>query len=95
MTAMQRIGRSLGIVAVFAVLGPIVVAAALLAVGLAIGIPLTLILLLIFDFKTLWQLASPILFVVVMLVMLGTLTPALLSGIAFAVAAVYMRAKSQ
>src|SRR5437773_89604 len=91
---MRQLGRSLGIVAVFTVLGPVVVAAALLLVAVVIGLPLFAFLLLVFEFATMWNWLSTVLFVAGLAIAAGTALPAFVTGIAFAIAAVYFSANS-
>jgi hypothetical protein len=91
---MNHLGRSMGIVAVFAILGPIVVAVTLIGIGLVLGIPVFLIGLLIFDFASMWRVLIAMISEVAVFLVVGTLVPAAIAGIAFAIVSVYFHANS-
>jgi hypothetical protein len=91
---LKRVGRSLGIVAVFTVLGPLVVGAMLLLVVLAVGVPILQLLLTIIDLEALRPWLSIAAFLLVMIGLVVAVPPACLTGFAFAVAAVYFGANS-
>jgi hypothetical protein len=90
----KRAGRSLGIVAVFTILGPIVVAAFLLLVVLVAGVPLLQLILLMADLETLRPWLSIAVFLLVMFSLVAAVPPAFITGLAFAVASVYFGANS-
>jgi hypothetical protein len=91
---MNRAARSLAIIAVFTILGPIVVAATLIAIGLLIGVPLLLLSLLVFDFASSWRWLTSVVYEVAIILVVGTLAPAAIAGIAFAIASVYFHANA-
>jgi hypothetical protein len=90
----KRVGRSVGIVAVFTVLGSIVVGAFLLLVVLVVGAPLLQLLLTMIDLEALRPLLSIAAFLLVVFGLMASVPPAFVTGLAFAVASVYFGANS-
>jgi hypothetical protein len=90
----KRVGRSLGIIAVFTVLGPIVIAACLLLVLLVVGAPLLQLMLTMVDLEALRPWLSIAAFLLVIFGLVASVPPACVTELAFAVASVYFGANS-
>ena len=88
---LKRVARSLGIVAVFAILGPIVVAAFFMLVVLIVGIPVLQLLLTMVDLDALRPWLSIAAFLLIMFSLVAAVPPAAITGIAFAITSVYFR----
>jgi len=84
-----RFARSLGIVIVFTIVGPLVVSAVFAIVIASVGISLLQLLLEFFELETLrpWlSIAATLLF---FFIMVAAVAPAIITGLAFAIASVY------
>ena len=88
---LKRVGRSLGIVAVFSILGPIAVAAFFMLVVLVVGIPLLQLMLTMVDLEALRPWLSIAAFLLIVFSLAAAVPPAAITGIAFAVTSVYFR----
>jgi hypothetical protein len=87
--AFKRLARSLGIVAIFAIVGPIVVTTVFGLIFLWIGVPMVQILLEFFKLESLSEWLSAAVFLLVFFSLAGAVMPSAIAGLAFAIASVY------
>ena len=87
--AIKRLARSLGIVVIFAIVGPLAVTAVFGLFVLAIGVPMLQVMLDMFELETLrgWQ--SVAVFLLVFFSLAAAVAPSIVAGLAFAIASVY------
>jgi hypothetical protein len=85
----MRLARGLGIVVVFALVGPFVVTAAFGAIVLAIGVPMLQLVLEFVGLEYLRNWLSAAVFLFVFLAMVAAAAPSLVAGFGFAVASLY------
>ena len=84
-----RLARSLGIVAIFAVVGPLAVTAMLGTLVLAIGAPMLVTLLEFVDLGAFRSWLSVAAFLLVFFAVVAAAVPSLVAGLGFAISAVY------
>jgi hypothetical protein len=87
--ALNRLARGLGIVAIFAIVGPLAVAAVFGLVILVIGIPLLQVMLALFELETMRAWLSVAVFLLLFFALAAAVPPSAVAGVAFAIAAVY------
>jgi hypothetical protein len=85
----KRLARSLGIVAIFMIVGPIVVTTVFGLIFLWIGVPMVQILLEFFKLESLREWLSAAVFLLVFFSLAGAVLPSTIAGLAFAIASVY------
>jgi hypothetical protein len=87
--AFRRLGRAIGIVVIFSVVGPLAFATLILLIVAGFGAPLLQIALASFDLGGLSTIVSVALWLLVMATLLASFPPSAVAGCIFAVAAVY------
>ena len=87
--AFGRLGRAIGIVVIFSVVGPLAFATLILLIVAGFGAPLLQIALASFDLGGLSTIVSVALWLLVMATLLASFPPSAMAGCIFAVAAVY------
>jgi len=87
--AFRRLGRAIGIVLIFSVVGPLAFATLILLIVAGFGAPLLQIALASFDLGGLSTIVSVALWLLVMATLLASFPPSAVAGCIFAVAAVY------
>ena len=87
--AFGRLGRAIGIVVIFSVVGPLAFATLILLIVAGFGAPLLQIALASFDLGGLSTIVSVALWLLVMATLLASFPPSAVAGCIFAVAAVY------
>jgi len=87
--ALRRFGRVIGIVAVFAMVGPLALAALVSLIVVALGTPLLQLLLSVVDLDPLRGIIAIALWLLAFVAVVATLLPATAAGLIFALAAVY------
>jgi hypothetical protein len=85
----KRLARSLGIIVIFTIVGPIVVTTVFGLIFLWIGVPMVQILLEFFKLESLREWLSVTVFLLVFFSLAGAVLPSILAGLAFAIASVY------
>jgi hypothetical protein len=86
---LRRVGRSLGILLVFAIVGPLVVTAVFAFFFLLIGVPMLQLMLIFFDLESLRPWLSIAAFLLFMFTLVAAAPPSVIAGLAFAIASVY------
>jgi hypothetical protein len=84
-----RLARSLGIVAIFAIVGPLAVTAVFGLFVLVIGIPMLQIMLDMFELETMRAWLSVAVFLLIFFALAAAAIPSVIAGLGFAIAAVY------
>jgi hypothetical protein len=87
--AFRRLGRAIGIVLIFSVVGPLAFATLILLIVAGFGAPLLQIALASFDLGGLSTIVSVALWLLVMATLLASFPPSAVAGCIFAVVAVY------
>jgi hypothetical protein len=85
----NRLARSLGIVAIFAFVGPLAVTAVFGLFISVIGIPVLRLVLAVLDLEMFHAWLSVALFLLLFLTFVAAVPPSIVTGVAFAIAAVY------
>ena len=85
----KRVARSLGIVVIFTIVGPLAVTAVFGLFVLTIGIPMLQIMLEFVELQTLRGWLSIAVFLLIFFALAAAAIPSLLAGLAFAIASVY------
>ena len=85
----KRLARSLGIVAIFTIVGPLAVTAVFGLFVLVIGLPMLQTMLELVELQTLRAWLSIAVFLLVFFVIAAAAIPSLLAGLGFAIASVY------
>ena len=84
-----RLGRSLGIVAIFSIAGPLIVTALFVLVIVTLGTAFLQLILAVIELETLRPWLSIAMFLLVFFALVATVVPAAIAGLFFAIAAVY------
>ncbi len=87
--SIQRLARSLGIIAVFTIVGPLAATAVFGFFILLLGVPMLQIMLELVELQTLQAWLSVAVFLLVFFALVAAITPAIIAGIAFAIVSVY------
>jgi hypothetical protein len=87
--AFRRLGRAIGIVLIFSVVGPLAFATLILLIVAGFGAPLLQIALASFDLGGLSTIVSVALWLLVMATLLASFPPSAVAGCIFAIVAVY------
>jgi hypothetical protein len=85
----NRLARSLGIVAIFGIVGPLAVTAVFALFLLVIGVPMLQLMLEFFKLESLRAWLSVAVFLLIFFALTAAITPSIIAGIAFAIASVY------
>ncbi len=85
----KRLARSLGIVVIFAIVGPLAATAVFGLFILLVGVPLLQIMLELIDLGALSAWLSVAVFLLVFFALAAAVTPSVVAGLAFAIASVY------
>jgi hypothetical protein len=85
----RRLARSLGIVVIFTIVGPLVVTAVFGFFVLLIGVPMLQIILELVELETLRAWLSVAVFLLIFFALAAAVTPSIIAGIAFAIASIY------
>lgn len=85
----KRVARSLGIVVIFTIVGPLVATAVFGVFILLVGVPMLQLMLEIVDLGALSAWLSVAVFLLVFFALAAAVTPAVIAGLAFAIASVY------
>jgi hypothetical protein len=85
----KRLARSLGIVAIFAIIGPLSVTAVFALFLLTVGVPMLQLMLAFVDLESLRGWLSIAVFLLIFFSLVATVTPSIIAGVAFAIASVY------
>jgi hypothetical protein len=88
-SSINRLARSLGIIAIFTIVGPVAVTAVFGLFIVAVGIPVLQILLEVAELETLRGWLSVAVFLLVFFALAAAVIPSVVAGVAFAVASVY------
>jgi hypothetical protein len=89
MATVGRLGRVLGIVAIFAVVGPLTLAALVSLIVIALGAPLLQLLFAMVDLGALQNVISTAVWLLAFVVLIATFLPSAATGLFFALAAIY------
>jgi hypothetical protein len=85
----KRVARSLGIVVIFTIVGPLAATAVFGLFVLVIGIPMLQTMLEIFELETIRAWLSVAVFLLIFFALAAALAPSAIAGFAFAIASVY------
>ncbi len=85
----RRLARSLGIVAIFTIVGPLAATAVFGAFVLVVGIPMLQVMLDFVELDTIRGWLSVAVFLLIFFALAAAVLPSFLAGVAFAIAAVY------
>ena len=91
---LARLGRSVGIVAVFTILGPLVIATMLATVVLTVGVSFVQLLLALVSLEALRPWLSVAVILLVVFTIVAAVPPAFAAGLVFAIASVYFGASA-
>jgi hypothetical protein len=86
---MRRLARSLGIVAVFAIIAPLIITALFGALILALGLELVRLMLSLFGLESFGPLLKTAFFILLFFAFVAAVPASILAGIFFAIAALY------
>ncbi len=86
---LKQVARFFGIVAIFAIVGPLAATAVVSLVLLAIGGPLLQLMLELVDLSVLQAWLSVTAFLLIFFLLVATMAPSIVTGIGFAIASVY------
>jgi hypothetical protein len=84
-----RLARSLGIVAIFAIVGPLAATAVFGVFVLVVGIPMLQVMLDLFELETIRGWLSVAVFLLIFFTLAAAVLPSIIAGAVFAIAAVY------
>jgi hypothetical protein len=85
----KRLARSLGVVAIFAIVGPLAVTAVFGAFVLVVGIPMLQVMLDVVELETIRNWLSVAVFLLIFFALAATVLPSVFAGVVFAIVAVY------
>jgi hypothetical protein len=88
-SSFNRVARTLGIIAIFAIVGPLAVTAVFAIFLLVVGVPMLQLMLEFFKLESLRAWLSIAVFLLIFFSLFAAVTPSIIAGIAFAIASVY------
>ena len=84
-----RLGRVIGIVAIFSIVGPLAMAAVVALIVVVLGAPIVQLVFAVADLDALRGVLSIAVWLLAFVVVIATLLPSMAAGLTFAVAAIY------